>query len=54
MLWDASRRGYGKLAMIAACYASAGVRRESYAVFKFRILRYNELEQAKLKLFTQL
>ena len=45
----ASRLGYGKLAMIAACYASAGARRESYATLEFSYLNSNELEQEKLK-----
>ena len=34
MLWEASRLGYGKLAMVTACFASAGARKDSYAVFK--------------------
>ena len=50
MLWEASRRGYGKLAMIAACCASAGARRESNATLKLLALNYTELEQAKLKI----
>ena len=47
----ASRLGFGKHAMMAACFASAGERRESYATLMLRQLRYNKLEQAKLELF---
>ena len=49
MLWNASRLGFGKFAMIAACFASAGGRREGYATLKLLPLSHRELEQAKLE-----
>ena len=36
-------------ATITACYASAGARRESYAILKFWSFSYNELKQAELE-----